>query len=102
LIEIECVPGGAVPMPRHVFRRLWRCGASDGSRSTEHIWRDWGWEFGLHRSWYMLGGDDPPGGWSYLFEFTDESLGTCQVNRVNAALAALGWQVDRRGDADRD
>lgn len=38
-------------------------------------------------------------GWSYLFTFRDGSQGVSRVSDVNAALRALGYEVDRRGDA---
>lgn len=97
-------------MPLHRFSRLFRLHVTDPSVTVHHIWRggmDYHnprmgrWEWSTRLSYYVLA-ESPPSGWAYLFQFTDGTMGTCQVSRVNAALAALGWQVDRRGDADRD
>lgn len=38
-------------------------------------------------------------GWSYLFEFSDLTDGVCRVMDIDRALRALGYEVDRRGDA---
>jgi hypothetical protein len=110
LIEIECVRG---PTPaterRREFHSLCRMGRGDESATAHHIWRGRdsyapstpGWDMGRIVRYYCVN-EPHPHGWSYLFRFTDGTRGTCQVNQVNQALATLGWQVDRRGDADRD
>lgn len=36
--------------------------------------------------------------WGYIFKFSDGTRGICQVKSVNQALAAVGCEVDRRGD----
>jgi hypothetical protein len=110
LIEIECVMLPNYHLRREqgrTFERLYRLAAGEPSLTVHHIYRSdlydgpGGWSFSPRLRYYVLA-EPPPYGWCYAFRFTDGTIGTCQVSNVNAALTSLGWQVDRRGDADRD
>lgn len=91
LLRLARLQPGDGYFTHHIYRgRLWE----DGS----------GWNFGPYncQPWSAGGTGRPPGAWAYVYMFADGTLGVSRVCDVNEALAALGYDVDRRGDAPGD
>lgn len=106
MINIFIQPLAGRDRPRSLLR-LSRLQEDDGHYTINHIYRGlaWddgsGWDFGTDsfQPWSASGDGQPPYAWSYLYSFVDGTYGVSRIRDVNEALAALGYEVDRRGDA---
>lgn len=94
------------PGPRSLTM-LARLQRGDWTYHVHHIYRGglWddgsGWDFGIdaYAPWSASGAGPSGHGWAYLYSFVDGTYGVSRVIHVNEALEALGYEVDRRGDA---
>lgn len=88
LLRLECLDRGDDMVP---VTRGWTAPGGYG---------DYLWSINMetHNPWHARPTRDHSAAWAYVFYFADTSVGVANVNRVNAALRALGARLDPRGD----
>lgn len=105
MINIEFVRGAAATS-RSVRRLSYLDRATPGEidQRVAHGFSDGHWIWSPpeeHTAWYVWADTGlMPNQWAYAFSFDDGSRGVCMVRDLNEALAALGYEIDRRGDEE--
>jgi hypothetical protein len=100
-IPIQRVGQRVAYAPTEELVSVQRMQAGDRSRRCSWIWSSnylqWqGPSSGAYTALWSSG--DQGRTWGYLFRFANERQGTCRVQEIDAALRALGWEVDLEGD----
>lgn len=99
MIQIDILGRTTLTEVDRQLTALYRLERGDGETSHHHGFGPETWNWGTSEAWYAWWDREHFGEWGYIFFFADGTRGTCRVEEVNQALAALGFAVDRRGDA---